>query len=373
MGSLWSSTGTLLATATFTNESSSGWQTVTFSNPVSIAAGTSYVASFHSNGHYVSSTSYFTTARTNGPLTAPANINGVYTYGASNLFPTSAYNASNYWVDVVFNSSSGGANQSPVAANDSGFYATQNVPLGIPGSALLANDTDPDGNTLTITGASGGVNGVASFNAQSNSVAFTPTVGYTGPASFNYGVSDGHGGVASASVALNVNAASSTTVRLFSASQEPSIVAANDPKSVELGIKFQASTPGDVIGLRFYKGPSNTGTHVADLWSSSGTLLAAATFTNETADGWQQVNFAAPVTIMPGTTYIASYHTAGNYAADPGLLANAITNGPLTAPSSASIGGNGVFAYGTGSLFPTNTYNATSYGVDVVFRPQIAA
>ncbi|MET4042698.1 DUF4082 domain-containing protein [Bradyrhizobium sp. RT6a] len=372
-GSLWSSTGTLLATATFTNESSSGWQTVTFSNPVSIAAGTSYVASFHSNGHYVSSTSYFTTARTNGPLTAPANINGVYTYGASNLFPTSAYNASNYWVDVVFNSSSGGANQSPVAANDSGFYATQNVPLGIPGSALLANDTDPDGNTLTITGASGGVNGVASFNAQSNSVAFTPTVGYTGPASFNYGVSDGHGGVASASVALNVNAASSTTVRLFSASQEPSIVAANDPKSVELGIKFQASTPGDVIGLRFYKGPSNTGTHVADLWSSSGTLLAAATFTNETADGWQQVNFAAPVTIMPGTTYIASYHTAGNYAADPGLLANAITNGPLTAPSSASIGGNGVFAYGTGSLFPTNTYNATSYGVDVVFRPQIAA
>ncbi|WP_247369031.1 MULTISPECIES: DUF4082 domain-containing protein [unclassified Bradyrhizobium] len=372
-GSLWSSTGTLLATATFTNESSSGWQTVTFSNPVSIAAGTTYVASFHSNGHYASSTSYFTTARTNGPLTAPANINGIYTYGTSNLFPTSSYNASNYWVDVVFNSSSGGANQSPVAANDSGFYATQNVPLGIPGSALLANDTDPDGNTLTITGASGGVNGVASFNAQSNSVTFTPTAGYTGPASFNYGISDGHGGIASASVALNVNAASSTTVRLFSASQEPSIVAANDPKSVELGIKFQASTPGDIIGLRFYKGPSNTGTHVADLWSSSGTLLAAATFTSETADGWQQVNFATPVTIMSGTTYIASYHTAGNYAADPALLANAITNGPLTAPSSASIGGNGVYAYGTGSLFPTNTYNATSYGVDVVFRPQLAA
>ncbi|MCK1590070.1 DUF4082 domain-containing protein [Bradyrhizobium sp. 169] len=372
-GSLWSSTGTLLATAIFTNESSSGWQTVTFSNPVSIAAGTTYVASFHSNGQYASSTSYFTTARTNGPLTAPANINGVYTYGTSNLFPTSTYNASNYWVDVVFNSSSGGPNQLPVATNDSGFYATQNVPFGIPGSALLANDTDPDGNTLTITGASGGVHGVATFNAQSNSVTFTPTAGYTGPASFNYSISDGHSGNASASVALNVNAASSTTVRLFSASQEPSIVAANDPKSAELGIKFQTSAPGDVVGLRFYKGPSNTGTHVADLWSSTGTLLATTTFTSETADGWQQVNFATPVTIMPGTTYVASYHTAGNYAADPGLLANAITNGPLTAPSSASVGGNGVFAYGTDSLFPTNTYNATSYGVDVVFRPQLAA
>ncbi|WP_257187337.1 MULTISPECIES: DUF4082 domain-containing protein [unclassified Bradyrhizobium] len=372
-GSLWSSTGALLATATFTNESSSGWQTVTFSNPVSITAGTTYVASYHSNGHYASTTSYFTAARTNGPLTAPANVNGLYTYGTSNLFPTSTYNATNYWVDVVFNSSSGGPNRSPVAANDSGFDATQNVPFGIPASALLANDTDPDGNTLTITGASGGVNGVASYNAQSNSVVFTPTTGYTGPASFNYSISDGQGGSASASVALDVNAASSTAVRLFSASQEPSIVAANDPKSVELGVKFQTSTPGDIIGVRFYKGPTNTGTHVADLWSSTGTLLATAVFTNETADGWQQVNFATPVTIMPGTTYVASYHTAGNYAADPGLLANAITNGPLTAPSSGSIGGNGVFAYGTDSLFPTNTYNSTSYGVDVVFRPQLAA
>ncbi|WP_370058528.1 DUF4082 domain-containing protein [Bradyrhizobium yuanmingense] len=372
-GSLWSSTGALLATATFTNESSSGWQTVTFSNPVSITAGTTYVASYHSNGHYASTTSYFTAARTNGPLTAPANINGLYTYGTSNLLPTNTYNASNYWVDVVFNSSSGGPNRSPVAANDSGFDATQNVPFGIPASALLSNDTDPDGNTLTITGASGGVNGVASYNAQSNSVIFTPTTGYTGPASFNYSISDGQGGSASASVALDVNAASSTTVRLFSASHEPSIVAANDPRSVELGLKFQTSTPGDIIGIRFYKGPTNTGAHVADLWSSTGTLLATAAFTNETADGWQQVNFATPVTIMPETTYIASYHTAGNYAADPGLLANAITNGPLTAPSSGSISGNGVFAYGTDSLFPTNTYNSTSYGVDVVFRPQLAA
>ncbi|WP_245428041.1 DUF4082 domain-containing protein [Bradyrhizobium sp. MOS003] len=372
-GSLWSSTGTLLASATFTNESGSGWQTLTFSNPLSIAAGTTYVASFHSNGHYASTTNYFTTARTNGPLTAPASINGVYSYGTTNLFPTSSYNSSNYWVDVVFNSSSGGANQLPVAANDSGLYATQNVPFAIPASVLLANDTDPDGDTLTITGASGGVNGVANFNAQSNSVIFTPTTGYTGTASFAYSISDGHGGTAITSVALNVTAASSTTVRLFSASDEPSIVAANDPQSVELGVKFQSSAPGDVVGIRFYKGPSNTGTHVADLWSSTGNLLATATFTSETADGWQQVNFATPVTIMPGTTYVASYHTAGNYASDPGLLANAITNGPLTAPSSASINGNGVFAYGTDSLFPTNTYNATSYGVDVVFRQQLAA
>nr|WP_315831226.1 DUF4082 domain-containing protein [Bradyrhizobium prioritasuperba] len=265
-----------------------------------------------------------------------------------------------------------GANQPPVANNDSGFSATQNTTLSIPAATLLANDTDPNGDALTVTGASGGVNGTAAYNAETNTVTFTPTAGYTGPASFNYAISDGRGGAATASVGLTVSPASST-VSLFSASSTPSVVTVNDPNSVELGLKFQASSNGDIIGIRFYKGPQNTGTHVADLWSATGTLLASATFSNETTSGWQQVNFATPVTITAGTTYIASYHTAGNYSADPNLFANAVTNGPLTAPSSASSGGNGVYAYGSGSLFPSNTYNATSYGVDVLFRAQLAA
>ncbi|MET4329771.1 VCBS repeat-containing protein [Bradyrhizobium sp. i1.15.2] len=372
-GSLWSSTGTLLATATFSNETSSGWQTVTFSSPVSIAAGTTYVASFHSNGHYADTPNDFTTAQTNGPLTAPASNNGVYTYGTGNLFPTSTFAATNYWVDVVFNNSSGGTNQSPIANNDSGFNATENIPLGISGSALLANDTDPNGDALTITSASGAVNGTVGFNSQNNTVTFTPANGYTGPASFNYAIADGRGGTASARVDVIVHAPSASTVNLFSTDPTPSVVTANDPNSVELGMKFLASSSGDIVGLRFYKGPSNTGTHVADLWSSTGTLLATATFSNEAASGWQQVSFSTPVTIAAGTTYIAAYHTAGNYSADPNLFASSVTNGPLTAPSSASSGGNGVYAYGSGSLFPTNTFNATSYAVDVVFRPQLAA
>ncbi|MBR0930434.1 DUF4082 domain-containing protein [Bradyrhizobium diazoefficiens] len=372
-GSLWSSTGTLLASATFSNESSSGWQTLTFSSPVSIAAGATYVASFHSNSHYADTPNYFTTARTSGPLTAFASTNGVYTYGTGNLFPTSTFGATNYWVDVLFSNAAGGTNQPPIANNDSGFNATQNVPLSISGSALLANDTDPNGDALTITGVSGAVSGTVSFSAQNNTVTFTPADGYTGPASFNYAVSDGRGGSASASASVTVHAPSATTVSLFSSNPTPSVVTVNDPNSVELGMKFQASVSGDIVGLRFYKGPSNTGQHVADLWTTTGALLATATFTNETASGWQQVNFATPVTITAGTTYVASYHTAGNYSDDPNLFANAVTNGPLTAPSSSSSGGNGVYAYGSGSLFPTNSFGATSYAVDVLFRPQLAA
>ncbi len=97
-------------------------------------------------------------------------------------------------------------------------------------------------------------------------------------------------------------------------------------------------------------------------------MLATATFTNETASGWQQVNLPTPVAIAANTTYIASYHSSGFYSASGNFFAAAYTNGPLTAPASASSGGNGVYVYGSTVSFPSNTYNATNYWVDVVLQ-----
>lgn len=365
---LWSSSGALLASATFTNETASGWQQVNFSSPVAITAGTTYTASYHTSGYYSANSNYFTSNVVSGDLTAPAANNGVYAYGASSAFPTNTYNASNYWVDVVYSKSSG--TQPPIANNDSGFVATLNTPLTINASQLLANDTDPNGLPLSVTGVSNASNGAVTFNAQTKTVTFTPNTNYTGPASFSYSIADTAGGTASANVSLSVT--SSSVVSLFPSTWTPAIVTENDNLAVELGVKFSSSKAGQVTGVEFYKGPLNTGTHVANLWSATGALLASATFTNETASGWQQVNFATPVTITPGTTYIASYHTnTGEYSVDPNLFASSISSGPLTAPSSASSGGNGVYAYGSTSLFPANTYNASSYGVDVLFKPQL--
>ena len=368
---LWSSTGTLLATATFTGESASGWQQVNFSTPVAITAGATYVAAYHTNtGEYSANGGYFTSNVVSGDLTAPASGNGVYAYGATDTFPTSSYNSTNYWVDVVYEKTP--QTLAPVANNDGGFVTTLNTALTINASQLLANDTDPNGLTMSITGVSSPVNGTVSYNSQTQTVTFTPTSNFTGAASFNYSITDANGGTSSADVALTVN--DPNAVSLFSASSTPSIVSVNDPNAVELGVKFTSSQNGEITGIRFYKGLQNTGTHVADLWSSTGTLLATATFTNETVNGWQEADFATPVNITAGTTYVASYHTnTGDYSADPNLLSTAVSNGPLTAPSSSTSGGNGVYAYGGSSLFPTNTYNATSYGVDVLFKAQLAA
>jgi hypothetical protein len=108
---------------------------------------------------------------------------------------------------------------------------------------------------------------------------------------------------------------------------------------------------------------------VGNLWSSTGTLLASATFSGETASGWQQVNFSSPVAITAGTVYVASYYTSvSHFSADQGFFATTgVSNAPLEALASAGNGGNGVYMYGSTSSFPSNTFNSTNYWVDVVF------
>src|SRR5438046_4885409 len=71
----------------------------------------------------------------------------------------------------------------------------------------------------------------------------------------------------------------------------PSVADVGPDSPVELGVTFRADSNGYITGIRFYKSTGNTGTHVGNLWSSGGALLASATFTGESASGWQQVNF----------------------------------------------------------------------------------
>jgi hypothetical protein len=156
---------------------------------------------------------------------------------------------------------------------------------------------------------------------------------------------------------------------IWPASAVPAVPANADGNAVELGVKFRPDRNGRITAVRFFKSTTNTGSHVANIWTSSGTLLASAAVSGETASGWQQVNLTTPVAIMANTAYVASYHTnVGNYAADQGYFAaNGMTSGPLQAPATGAVGGNGVYAYGATSVFPTNTFNGTNYWVDVVF------
>jgi len=158
-----------------------------------------------------------------------------------------------------------------------------------------------------------------------------------------------------------------STNSIWPASAVPATITASDSAAVELGLKFQSTVSTTVTGVQFYKSPTNTGTHTGSLWSSTGRLLDTVTFTNETASGWQQANFATPVAIAANTTYVVSYHTnVGSYSDDTGYFENqGVVTGSLQALSNTAAGGNGVYAYGP-SAFPSQTYEASNYWVDVV-------
>jgi hypothetical protein len=169
---------------------------------------------------------------------------------------------------------------------------------------------------------------------------------------------------------LGLALAQAASVSIWPSTATPAVIEDADTGAVELGVKFRSDVAGNVTGIRFYKGPNNTGTHIGNLWSSTGANLGTVTFTGETASGWQQQSFAAPVAITANTTYVASYFApVGRYSATNNGLASAVDNAPLHALASGASGGNGVYKYSATSTFPDQTFQATNYWVDVVFVP----
>jgi hypothetical protein len=368
-GSLWSSSGTLLASGTFTNETASGWQELDFSAPVAVSAGTTYVASyFTKTGYPAGDPQGLASAVTNGPLTALAG-GGVYAYGSSNTFPDSTYHNNNYWVDVVYSPSAGST--PPVVTTESPASGSAGNAVSVAPSATFSQPVTPSTVSFTVKDSGGNsVAGSVGFNSADTVATFTPSSSLSGSTTYTAAVSGAQNAsgtpMGSAfSWSFTTGAVAQCPCSIWQDGTPTGSFQSNDPNAQTLGVQFQASSSGYITGVRFYKEPDDTGAHIGSLWSSSGTLLASGTFSNETASGWQELDFSSPVAITGGTTYVASYFTAAGYpAGDPQGLASAVTNGPLTA-----LAGGGVYAYGSSNTFPDNTYNDNNYWVDVVYSP----
>jgi VCBS repeat-containing protein len=91
-----------------------------------------------------------------------------------------------------------GVNDPPVALDDSAT-TNENTPVTI---NVLNNDSDADGDTLTVDSVTQGANGSVTYNA--TTVTYAPAVNSTGIDSFTYTISDGNGGTATATVTIAV-------------------------------------------------------------------------------------------------------------------------------------------------------------------------
>ncbi len=96
------------------------------------------------------------------------------------------------------------SNNAPIAGDDT-VSTHQDTPVTIAATDLLANDTDADGDTLSITSvATTSAKGGKFVKNVDNTYTYTPPVGISGTDSLIYTISDGRGGSATANVSITV-------------------------------------------------------------------------------------------------------------------------------------------------------------------------
>jgi hypothetical protein len=376
IGNLWSASGTKLASVTFSGESASGWQQASFSTPVAVTANTTYVISYFApNGGYAYTANGFSSNQGSSPIfglsSGSSGGNGVFSYGSSSTFPTGSFNATNYWVDAVFNA---GSTTAPKVLSVSPSQGSTSVAATTTVSATFDQAIDTSSATFSLAPSGGAaVAGNTTTASTNGTYTFTPSSALAANTTYTATVSGvknstGQAMTSAYSWSFTTGSASFTCpCSIFGASSTPATANVNDTNAVELGAQFTADVSGSVTAIRFYKGAQNTGTHVGHLWTASGTLLATVTFTGETSSGWQTATLSSPVAISANTTYVVSYYAPnGFYSANGGYFNTAADAPPLHGLASTASHLNGLYRYGA-SAFPTDSYNATNYWVDVVF------
>jgi len=262
-------------------------------------------------------------------------------------------------------SSDGSAPSSDVTSPSDGAAVLADQPLTITGTAA-----DQGGGV--VGGVEVSTDGGTTWHPASGREAwtYTWTPNSTGTTVIKSRAVDDSGNLGTPSAGRTVNVTRVCPCRIWNNEPVPSQPSNPDTTPNELGVKFRTDVSGTISGVRFYKESGNTGTHVARLWTRTGTLLASATFADETTTGWQQVNFATPVAVAANTTYVASYFAPnGRYASDRSYFATSgVDSSPVRALANGVDGPNGVYKYNA-SGFPNSSYSSTNYWVDVVFNP----
>ena len=152
-------------------------------------------------------------------------------------------------------------NAAPDAVNDVyNMRAGQTLNIAAPG--ILGNDTDADGDTLTVVEIIAAPSAGSLFPVTNGSFVYTPDENFVGQDSFTYKIRDGFGGFDTATVTINV------TANTAPVAQDDTAVTTEDATlPIQIAALFNDSDPdGDAITvLSFTQGQHGTVTAGANL------------------------------------------------------------------------------------------------------------
>jgi VCBS repeat-containing protein len=261
----------------------------------------------------------------------------------------------------------GGVNNAPVAANDAAS-TVKNTSVII---SVLTNDSDPDGDTLTIADATDPAKGTIQVSADGKTITYMPKNNDTGTYSFTYTISDGNGGTATATVMVTVAAG---------ANNPP--VAANDSATTKAStavtvnvLNNDTDPDGDAltvsaIGAPAHGSVSNNGTSIT--YTPTAGYTGSDTFTYTVGDGkggTATATVLVTVTAVNGPpavandSYTANEDTPLNVPARGVLSNDTDPNGDSLAAIKVSDPSNGTLTLNVDGSF-TYTPNANFSGTD---------
>jgi hypothetical protein len=383
--------GSDLASATYTSETSSGWQSVDWSSPVDLNPANTYevwvsmpVGDYSVDGEIAGGSNYFEFAQfgaNDDVVHIPQGQSGLYEYTSTDTDVPTNTTYNNYWVSPVVDDSTAPTSHTGVSASDASSGPTVSWSGGgVDANGVRTDVLRYDGTNTVVVGSQAG--GASSWIDNPNSAAQADTTALPGT-TYTYRLKDTDAcSNTTTTSASPVTTASQSLSTIFS-STAPSSVDSTQATPLVVGNHWQASTSGHVWGVRMYRPASAPVPTVADsngqtpqlkvhLWDNDGTDLGSAWVPAGNAQsGWIDVRFASPVAVSASHDYVVGYFSPnGHEAYQNNVLTSDVTNGALTMTADTGGTPNGVYIDSsvTPDSFPTNrSLNSTWYGVDVDF------
>lgn len=292
---------------------------------------TSYDVTIYQNDGTTVECALQNTANTNFAFSSCALTPGqTYKAKVTSKLDSVTLNASNSLYSFQFN-------RAPTPVDDGPLFVMSNGTLTLAKSVFTANDTDPDGDTLSVASVGNGTNGTAVISGAN--IVYTPSSGYAGPDSFVYTVTDPSGVTATATVSIAVVTAYTWTGAI-SANWN---VAGNWCGSINAG-KTACVGTGTVPG-------------------ASDIAIFDATCAGNTSCSSTSINASASVAgLKLGATYVGTLTQAAGQTLTIGSSGYSQSNGTFAGGNSA-IGINGPFRLTAGVFTSTSgtlTYDQTT-------------